>query len=227
MGWRPAKRLRHPVQMKETSSKGSARGMLISSAEQQDLQHWSELEHWVATILLADRTLKEVRCQATTVEYYDEDGELHTHRFDYTGVKHDGTEIHYAVKYSNQAHEVLRVFGFFEAQGVDINYCLVTEEMATLGRAQNADTFLTARENHVQADYLDALRSLEAVNGQVAFYDLLKNAPNIADRRVALTTMLDRGVLRAVHGLGKRVTDYTIVIIDHQRRLEELRRGQH
>lgn len=208
--------------MKETSSKGSARGRLVSSAEQQDIQSWSELERRVATILLADRTLVKVRCQYPTVEYHDEHGELHTHRFDYTGVKHDGTEVHYAVKYSHQANVVLQMFDLFEGQGIDLNYCLVTEEMATLGRAQNAEDFLTARENHNRADYLEALRSLEGVHGQVVFYDLLKNASNIADRRVALINMLDRGVLRSVSGLLERITDYSLVIVDHQRRAEEL-----
>ena len=204
------------------SSKGSARGTQVSQAMLADIQHWSETEHVVATTLLADATVREVYCQFPTVEFVDEFGEVHTHRFDYFVIYHDGTALAINVKLSTEAHVTEKLFVYLDECDLAFEYICVTELEATQGCAANARAILDARENYNHADYAEALQALVGIHGNVLFHSLLKGARNPADRREALWNLIDRGVL-VILDETERVCDYTYIGIDHDELAEELK----
>lgn len=206
--------------MKRVSSKSSARGNQVSAAEQADLQHWSELAHRAATVLLVDPTIKELRCEWPTVEWTDSFGEVHTHRFDYYAVHHDGTETAYPVKHYKDKAEIDAVVKGL-GTGLGFRVAWVHEGLATPGRAANARSILKARQNANHEDYVDALGSLVNVHGRVYLHQLLTGASNEADRREAIFSLIDRGVVELVTPL-KRLADYSFVTVNHHVLAQEL-----
>lgn len=214
--------MEHPIKMAHKNSKRGTRGTIISSIEQIDLQYWSELEQRAAAILLADPTIREIRCQFPTVEWVDEEGEVHEHRFDYFAVYYDGTQRAFNVKYEKDKSEVDAVFDALK--GVDLGFEMiwVNETMATLGCFQNAMSILTARENYNAEDNLDALLSLEGIHGAVYFHSLFKGARNLADRREALLNLIDRGVIVIANEL-ERLADYSKVQVNRPLLAQELK----
>ncbi|MDW9962154.1 hypothetical protein NKZ03_26960 [Sinorhizobium meliloti] len=214
--------MEHPVKMAHKNSKRGTRGTIISNIEQIDLQYWSELEQHVAGVLLADPTIRELRCQFPTIEWVDDDGEVHEHRFDYFAVYHDGTQRAFNVKYVKDKAAVDAVFDALKDVDLGFEMIWVNETMATLGCFQNAMSILTARENYNAEDYLDALMSLEGIHGAVYFHSLLKGARNLADRREALLNLIDRGVIVIANEL-ERLADYSKVHISRPLLAQELK----
>jgi hypothetical protein len=214
--------MEHPVKMDHKNSKRGTRGTIISSLEQIDIQYWSELEHRSAAILLADPTIRELRCQTPTVEWPDEDGVLHEHRFDFFAVYHDGTQRAFNVKYVEEKDEVDAVFKALKDVDLGFEMVWVNETMATPGCFQNARSILKARENYNDEDYLNALVSLEGIHGAVYFHSLLKGARNLADRREALLNLVDRGVIVIANEL-ERLADYSKVHVNRPLLEQELK----
>lgn len=211
------------MKMKRVGSTHSARGNQVSAAEQSDLQHWSELAHKAATILLADPTVVELRCEWPTVEWVDEFGEIHTHRFDYYAVHSDGSESAYNVKHVRQKSEVDLVFGALTGSDLGFRLVWVHEGLATAGRAANARAILKARQNFNQADYVEALKALTGVHGRVYFHRLLNGARNEGDRREAIYFLIDRGVIDIAKPL-ERLADYSKITVNPAILAKELAR---
>lgn len=209
--------------MGRVSSTSSSRGNQVSAAEQSDLQHWSELAHKAATILLADPTIRELRCEWPTVEWVDKFGEVHTHRFDYFAIHHDGSESAYNVKYSGKEHEVGAVFDALADSELGFELVWVHEGIATDGRAANARAILKARQNYNHSDYAEALQGLVGINGRVYLHQLLKGARNEADRREAVFALIDHGVVEMVNEL-ERLADYSQITVNRNSLAQELAR---
>ncbi|KQS76436.1 hypothetical protein [Rhizobium sp. Leaf383] len=208
--------------MNRVSSKSSARGNQVSAAEKADLQHWSELAHRAATILLADTSIAELRCEWPTVQWTDCFGDVRTHRFDYYAFHHDGTETAYNVKHWHDREEVKALFDGL-GTGLGFRLAWVHEGLATTGRAANARCILKARQNDNNDDYVSALKSLVDVHGRVYVHRLLERAPNEADRREAVYSLIDRGVVEIVKPL-ERLADYSFVTVNHHVLAQELHR---
>lgn len=221
-GWAPATRKEHPVKMNRASSRSSSRGNQVSAADQADLQHWSELAHKAATILLADPTIRELRCEWPTVEWVDMYGEVHEHRFDYFAVHHDNSESAFNVKYFDKEHEVAAVFKGIGAE-LGFRRVWVHEGIATDGRAANARSVLKARQNYNRVDYVEALTALVGTHGRVYLHQLLARARNEADRREAIYALIDSGVIDIVKPL-ERLADYSQVSVNPYFHAQELAR---
>lgn len=211
------------MKMKRVSSTHSARGNQVSSAEQTDLQHWSELAHKAATILLADPTIKELRCEWPTVEWIDEFGEIHTHRFDYYAVHTDDSASAYNVKYVSQKGEVGAVFKALAGSDLGFRLVWVHEGLATEGRTANSRSILKARQNFNHADYVEALKALFGVHGRVYLHQLLRGALNEADRRETLFSLIDGGIIEIVKPL-ERLADYSKIAVNPTLLAQELAR---
>jgi len=205
--------MEHPIKMAHKNSKRGTRGTIISSLEQIDIQYWSELEQRTAVILLADPTIRELRCQTPTVDWTDDQGEVHEHRFDFCAVYHDGTTRAFNVKYVEEKPEVDALFQALDGLDLGFEMVWVNETMATPGCFQNARSILKARENFNSDDYHDALRCLEGIHGAVYFHGLFKGARNLADRREALFNLIDRGVIVVADEL-ERLADYSKVHVN-------------
>ena len=196
---------------------------MISGAQLADIQAWSELEKDTATILLAEQTIVEIGCQGPTVDYEDDDGVQHTHRFDFWARLIDGSLVVYNIKYTDQLESVKVLFGHLAKQKWPFKIICLTECQATHGRADNAASILDARENFNAADYLEALEVVSALDGHVLFHSLLCGARNEGDRRAAMWSLIDNGVLVIENHL-ERLADYDHVIIDREVLAEELSR---
>lgn len=208
--------------MNLTASKGSYRGNLIAFDQQTDLQMWSGLEGKVALVFLADPTVKEIRAQWPTVEYRDDDNVGRSHRFDYFVFYHDGRMAAVNVKHWSERDEVKALFRHLTVLNLPYSLVYVHEGQASDGRAANALAVLKARQNFVQADYVEALVTLADINGRVTLYSLYRGARNVADRREALVSLIDSGVLYLANQ-HETLADYSLLIVNHPVRAEELK----
>lgn len=170
--------------------------------------HESELEHRVSIVLKTYRGLAHLVSQYPKVQFKDNNGDTHTHTFDYFIQLECGTRIAIAVKYNRKREEMLQVLDQIAASGITgvgkngqltpgvaDAVALVTETEATFDAFENAYFLLRSRDHHNDAECDAALSDAESLEARFRFGELLLNCWPRAKRRTAIWRLLDMGLL--------------------------------
>lgn len=136
------------------NSKGSVRGFFVSNG----YENWyeSELEHRVAIAFLARPNVRDVVDQPPAVSYFDEDGVLHEHTFDWLVVTNPSKYL-VAVKPSELVAEsgIEHIVELVAAQispKIADYVVLVTEKNLTSTDNHNAELIQLARRDDLPGD---------------------------------------------------------------------------
>lgn len=189
----------------KSKNSATARGSTVFG--RVEVYHESDLERYAAHIVWADPRTRELHSQYPRLVYRDELGALHHHFIDLFAFRRDGRRIAYAIKQENKTAGLQTILefaekaGFTETEGgerlID-EVVVMTEEHACLEQYENALNIIDARRVH-DADECNALLAAKhSMPGQFRFGELLKGAPDMPKRRMAIWHLIGLGRLEPV-----------------------------
>lgn len=163
---------------------------------------------------MADRSVDVLRDQWPVVP----DGEGGRHVFDFWTQRFDGRRTAYAVRPEALIGKsgLQRKIDYLNSNGVGgfaDEAVILTDRDVTVSDIYNAKRLLRSRRLRNDADVAEALELVSIIHGAVTFHTLLQGAEAEARRRIALWSLIDLGVLRAIH--GGAVLDRSLVVVNH------------
>lgn len=195
-------------------SNRSFRAFIIDHQRNREFVTESMLEANVLFCLMADRSIDVLREQWPVID----DGEGGRHVFDFWAQRFDGRRTAYAVRPEaliNQSglQRKIDCINCYGVGGLADEAVILTDRDITVSDIYNAKRLLRSRRLRNDADVAEALELVSIIHGAVTFHSLLLGADVEARRRIALWSLIDLGVLRAVH--GGAVLDRCLVVVNH------------